>query len=195
MPAAGSEPAIPVSKQPRTHILNRAVTGMGMLFTRCCVPVLLNFTWQFPGVVCSRTRDGVYLEAGFFYPSYFDSWLLWSWSLQTGLCTLLSKCEHWSSFSVYFTLSVVQSSWNVMAHGDAREGKCRGNWRMEWVASTLHTTSEHGVSSITTADAHTSAASSRLDWRPRRFKWTRPFRRKTKSGFCACAITFQTQST
>jgi len=34
---------------------------------------------------------------------------------------------------------------------------------MEWVASTLHTTSEHGVSSITTADAHTSAASSRID--------------------------------
>jgi hypothetical protein len=30
---------------------------------------------------------------------------------------------------------------------------------------------------------------------PRRFKWTRPFRRKTKSGFCACAITFQAQST
>jgi len=28
---------------------------------------------------------------------------------------------------------------------------------MEWVANTLHTTSEHGVSSITTADAHTSA--------------------------------------
>jgi len=44
-----------------------------------------------------------------------------------------------------------------MAHGDAREGKWRGNLRMEWVASTLHTTSEHGVSSITTADAHTSA--------------------------------------
>ena len=33
---------------------------------------------------------------------------------------------------------------------------------MEWVDSTLHTTSEHGVSSINTADAHTSAASSRL---------------------------------
>ena len=40
---------------------------------------------------------------------------------------------------------VVESSWNVMAHDDAREGKWRGNWRMEWVASTLHTTSEHGV--------------------------------------------------
>jgi len=57
-----------------------------------------------------------------------------------------------------------------------------------------YTTSEHGVSSITTADAHTSAASNRLNWRPRRFKWTRPYRRKTKSGFCACAITFQSQS-
>ena len=90
--------------------------------------------------------------------------------------------------------SAVEYSWNVMAHDDAREGKWRGNWRMEWIASTLHTTSYHGVSSITTADAHTSAASSRLNWRPRRFKWTRPFRRKTKSGFCACAITFQTQS-
>jgi hypothetical protein len=66
---------------------------------------------------------------------------------------------------------------------------------MEWIASTLHTTSERGVSSITTADAHTSAASSRMNLRPRRFKGTRPFRRKTKSGFCTCAITFQTQPT
>jgi len=51
--------------------------------------------------------------------------------------TLLIKPHHF-----------VESSWNVMAHGDAREGKWRGNGRMEWVASTLHTTSEHGVSSI-----------------------------------------------
>jgi len=42
----------------------------------------------------------------------------------------------------------VDDSWNMMAHGDAREGKWRGNWRMEWVAETLHTTSEHDVSSI-----------------------------------------------
>jgi len=81
-------------------------------------------------------------------------------------------------------LPVLQSSWNVMAHGDARGGGWRGNWRMEWVASTLHTTSERGVYSITIADAHTSAASSRLNWRPRWFKWNRAFRRKTKSDFC-----------
>jgi hypothetical protein len=45
-----------------------------------------------------------------------------------------------------------------------RERKWRGNWRMKWVASTLHTTSEPGLSSITIADARTSAASSRLNW-------------------------------
>ena len=89
----------------------------------------------------------------------------------------------------------VQSSWNVMAHGDAREGKLRGNWRIEWVASTLHTTSEQGVSSITTANVYTSAASSLLNWRSRLFEWAHPFLRKTKSGFCACANTFQTPST
>ena len=70
----------------------------------------------------------------------------------------------------------VESSLNEMAHDDARERKWRGNWRMQWVASTFYTTSEHGVSSITTADAHTSAASCRQNWR--RFKWTRPFRAK-----------------
>ena len=115
--------------------------------------------------------------------------------------------------------------WNVMAHGDAREGKWRGNWRMEWVASPRHTTSEHGLSNITIAYARTSAACSWLNWRPCRFnplnaelnpicqllallggativvvsrlrvKWSLPFLRKMKSGFCACAITFQTNST
>ena len=85
--------------------------------------------------------------------------------------------------------------WNVMAYGDARgEGSEGKNGECEWVASTFHTTSKRVVSHISTADAHTSAASSRLNWRPRRFKWTRPFRRKTKSVFCVCVITFQTPS-
>ena len=58
-----------------------------------------------------------------------------------------------------------------------------------------HATSERGLSSITQADAHPLAASSRLNWRPHLFKWTRPFRGKTISGFCACAITFRTSYT
>jgi len=34
-------------------------------------------------------------------------------------------------------ISTVELVRNLVAHGDAREGKWRGNWRMEWVASTL----------------------------------------------------------
>jgi len=111
----------------------------------------------------------------------------------TVFCPWWRICTPCATFWWYI---LSESSWNMMAHGDAREGKWRGNWWMEWVASTLHMTSERGVSSITTADAHILAASSRLNWRPHGwFKLTCPFCRKTKSGFCACAITFQMQST
>ena len=78
--------------------------------------------------------------------------------------------------------------WHTVTHGWGSEGETG-----EWSGSQYsHTTSEGGVSSITTADAHTSAASSRLNSLPRRFKWTLPFKRKTKCGFCACAIRFRT---
>ena len=93
---------------------------------------------------------------------------------------------------IYFTYRRVQLKYDGTRWRTEREMKRK---LTEWVASTLHTTSEHGVSTITTANAHTSAVSSRLNWRPRRFKCTHPFRLKTKSGFCACAITFQTQCT
>jgi len=39
----------------------------------------------------------------------------------------LHCCQHFN----------VECVWNVTAHGKARKGKWRGNWRMEWVASTL----------------------------------------------------------
>ena len=91
--------------------------------------------------------------------------------------------------------AVVELVRNMAAHGDAQEGKCGGKLANGVGSQYSHATSEHGLSSITQADAHTSAASSRLNWRPHRFKWTRPFRGKTKSGFCACAITFRTSYT
>jgi hypothetical protein len=40
-------------------------------------------------------------------------------------------------FNSIMCRSLVYCVRNVMAHGDAREGKWRGNWRMKWVASTL----------------------------------------------------------
>jgi len=46
-----------------------------------------------------------------------------------------------------------------MAHGDAREGKLANGV----VSHYSDTTSERGVSNITNADAHNSAASSRLN--------------------------------
>jgi hypothetical protein len=60
---------------------------------------------------------------------------------------------------------------------------------MKWVTSKRHMTAEHRLArAVQTlqADVHSSPASSRL----KRFKLTHPFCRKTKSGFCACAITF-----
>ena len=59
-----------------------------------------------------------------------------------------------------------------------------GNMRVQWVASTLHTTSEHGVSSITTADgAHLGwQQSTELTPRPQdRFKWTRSVSRERRN--------------
>jgi hypothetical protein len=83
------------------------------------------------------------------------------------LSTNSSFGKDWRRFAqISWHSAAVESSWNMMAHGDTRKGTWRGNWRMEWVASTLYTTSEHGVSSISTADAHTSDASSRRNWRP-----------------------------
>jgi len=69
-------------------------------------------------------------------------------------------------------LKALEQKLNVMAHRNARAEKWRGKRRMEGVASsralyrTLIYGIGHGLSSITTADAHTSAASSRLNWHP-----------------------------
>ena len=64
--------------------------------------------------------------------------------------------------------------------------------RMEWVGSSLALYVGTRTIQSLSAHPHSSTASSRLNWQPRWFKWTRPFRWKTESGFCACAITFRT---
>jgi len=93
---------------------------------------------------------------------------------------------------------IVEWKRNLVAHGDAREEKWRGKRRMEWVVKqasfwlgTVHPVLLQSFS----PDPHYKKASTRLNWHPRRYKWTRPFRWKTESGFCACAITFHLHST
>ena len=86
---------------------------------------------------------------------------------------------------------------NLVAHGDAREEKWRGKRRMEWVAkqSSLSLGTVHPVLLQSfSPDPHSKKASTRLNWHLRRYKCTRPFRWKTESGFCACAITFRFHS-
>ena len=79
--------------------------------------------------------------------------------------------------------------WHTVTHGKGSEGE---NYRMQMVASTLHTTAEHDVSNTTTADVHVSAASSRLNLRPPSdLNVLVRLAAKTNSGFCACAITFK----
>ena len=87
---------------------------------------------------------------------------------------------------------------NLVAHGDAQEEKWRGKRRMEWVAKqasfwlgTVHPVLLQSFS----ADPHSKKASTRMNWHPRRYKWTRPFHWKTESGFCACAVTIRFHST
>ena len=54
---------------------------------------------------------------------------------------------------------------NLVAHGDARGGggEVKGKLANGVGSQYSHATSERGLSSITQADAHTSAASSRLN--------------------------------
>jgi len=81
--------------------------------------------------------------------------------------------------------------WHTVTHGRKVKGKLANGVGSQYPSHYLATCCiQHYY-----ADAHNSAASSRWNWRPRRFKWTCPFRRKTKSGFCAYAITFQLAST
>jgi len=70
-----------------------------------------------------------------------------------------------------------------MAHRDAREGKWRGKMRMEWVASNLALDDGARSVQLLSTDPHSSTASSRLNWHPRWFKWTRPFSLKDQIWF------------
>jgi len=79
--------------------------------------------------------------------------------------------------------------WKTVAHGRGCEGE-----RCEWSRwpGALQCTSEHGLYNRCPLIRTTRLPV--VDWTdtPRRFKWTRPLRWRTKSGFCACASTFRT---
>ena len=105
--------------------------------------------------------------------------------------TFMTKRQAWSSRNLKWGILRSECDGTRWRTGGEVKGKLANGVGSQY----SHTPSQRGLSTITNADAHTSAASSRLNWLPRRFKWTRPFKRKTKTGFCACAIRFRTSST
>ena len=59
-----------------------------------------------------------------------------SWAL---VSVVIFCCSIQSNSTIIDDGLCVESSWNVMAGGDAREGKWRGNWPIEWVEPVLYT--------------------------------------------------------
>ena len=88
--------------------------------------------------------------------------------------------------------SPVETWWHTATHGRGSEGET-GEWSGYPVPFTLPRNMVYPALLLLMRTPRLPV----VDWidAQHRFKWTRPFRRKTKSGFCACAITFQTQST
>jgi len=121
------------------------------------------------------------------------------WTLSTTTTTTsTSETNPWSGSNSQqsATMSKVDYSWNVMAHGDSRVG----NWRGKLANAVGSKYPSHYLGIWCTKHyyrwcAHIGCQQSTELTPTGRFKWIRPFRRKTKSDFCACAITFQTQST
>ena len=64
---------------------------------------------------------------------------IFPWSCWTSHSCILPfiPSVHLQSYSHYPHRYVLELVRNLVAHGDAREGRWRGNWQMEWVASTL----------------------------------------------------------
>ena len=90
--------------------------------------------------------------------------------------------------------TAVESSWNLMAHGDAREGKWRGNWWMEWVSSTL--TLPRNTMFPALLPLTRTPRLPAVDWTdaPADLNGLVRFGER-RNLFSACAIGFQTQST
>ena len=121
--------------------------------------------------------------------------------MDDSLCSVrCSTLLHWNKHNNQlheFPQSEWQSSaetwWHTVTHGRGSEG---GNMQVEWsLALYLGTWCIQHYYHYYRWCAHLGCPV--VDWTdaPRQFKWTRPFRWKTKSGICACAITFQTCST
>ena len=85
----------------------------------------------------------------------------------------------------------VEMWWHTVTHGRGSEGETG-----EWSGYSSHYLGTWCIQHYYRWCAHLGCASSRLNWRPPAdLNGLVRFARKTKSGFCVCAITFQLAST
>ena len=92
--------------------------------------------WSFTEVLILTTISG---SAGSPYSAmWFGGYIRCGGSLTAFIigreCVYCGMGWSWRRLSIEHVLYCAR---NVMTHGDPLEGKWRGNWRMEWVASTL----------------------------------------------------------
>jgi hypothetical protein len=167
---------------------------------------IIHMTFYFPGLICADFQIGYTSVAGF--TSRIT--MVRTISLEVGFVVERVSLGHPSPPLIPFTPSISFNSWCLFTFNSRRiqlkcdgtrrrtDGEVKGKQENGVGNQKRHMTAERRLAlAVQTlqADVHSSPASSPLNWRRLQFKWTRPFRRKTKSGFCACAITFQTQST
>jgi hypothetical protein len=93
---------------------------------------------------------------------------------------------------------MLESRWNVIAHGDSTGGKVKGKLSngvdSQYISHYLETWCMQRHYHHYPWCTHLGCQYS-TEWHPCQFKYSCPFRRKTKSSFCVRAITFQTKST
>ena len=105
----------------------------------------------------------------------------WTWLLMVWLCSPKSRVETESD----------GTRWRTGGEVKGKEANGVGSQQFSAWLGTVHPV----LLQLFSPDPHSKKASTRLNWHPRRYKWTRPFRGKTESGFCACAITSRFHST
>ena len=109
------------------------------------------------------TTESLYYIMYVQYITYHDTCHVWNWiQLNRVIMTLVYVTSHLlcQIFCGRVQLKPDGTWWRV--GGEVKRKLANGMG-----SQYSHAASEHGVSSITTADVHTSAASSRLNWRTR----------------------------
>ena len=89
-------------------------------------------TWCIFGFCTNILLEAVSISGT--YLVWIQSAFFWTMNWTYDFLTILIPVT-FTNYIILLESLMEESSWNVMAHSDAWEGKWRGNWWMEWVAT------------------------------------------------------------